>query len=128
MWISQAYAQAADMAMTPGAPSAGEAFAWNMGLIVVMVVLFYLLLIRPQQSRMKEHAKMLSALKKGDAIITSGGLVGKIDKVIDDREVVLDLGNGTKVTALRTYIQGKNEGLPHQKPANDAKDEEKKKG
>jgi preprotein translocase subunit YajC len=69
----------------------------------------------PQQKRFKEHAKMLSALKKGDKVTTSGGLVGKVHKIVDDTEVVIDLGE-VKVTALRSAIQGKTD----LKPANDS--------
>lgn len=103
----------------PGAPSVGEAFAWNMGMVLVLVVLFYFLLIKPQQRRFKEHTNMLSGLKKGDKVVTGGGLIGTIDKIGDSDEVVVDLGNGVKVTALRSTIQGKND--PRSKPANDQK-------
>lgn len=122
MFITKAYASAqatsgelaADLA---NAPSATEAFIYNMGLIVVLVALFYVLLIMPQQRRFKEHNKMLDALKKGDRVVTGGGLVGKVDKIIDEKEVLIDLGNGVKVTALRAMIQGKTELAP--KAAND---------
>ena len=90
------------------APSAANAFAWNMGLILILVIMFYILLIRPQQKRFAEHRTMLDALKKGDKVVTSGGLVGKVDKIGDDvDEVIIDLGNGVKVTALRHTIQNK---------------------
>ncbi|CAG0910210.1 unnamed protein product, partial [Cyprideis torosa] len=56
----------ADIATATDAPSAASAFAWNMGLIAVMVVMFYLLLIRPQQRRFNEHKAMMDNLKKGD--------------------------------------------------------------
>lgn len=91
----------------PGAPSAGEALAWNIGLVLVLVAMFYVMLIMPQQRRFKEHSQMLAALKKGDEVITGGGLIGTIDKLVNDREVVVDLGNGVKVTALRSSIQAK---------------------
>lgn len=110
MLISMAYAQEVAMDTTEiveEAPSAANAFAWNMGLILILVVMFYILLIRPQQKRFTEHKSMLDALKKGDKVVTSGGLVGKIDKLSDDDEVVVDLGNGVKVTALRHTIQNK---------------------
>ncbi len=112
MLISKAYAQ--DPVITaqamPKAPGAGEAFVWNMGLVVVLMVLFYVLLILPQQKRFKEHSQMLSGLKKGDKVVTGGGLVGKIDKISDGNdEVVVDLGNGTKVTAVRSTLQAKND-------------------
>jgi preprotein translocase subunit YajC len=114
MLISMAYAQelAADTAIVIGeAPSTANAFAWNVGLIVLMVVMFYILLIRPQQKRFAQHKTMLDGLKKGDAIVTSGGLVGKIDKLTSDDEVVVDLG-GMKVTALRSTIQAKTDKTP----------------
>lgn len=113
MLISKAYAQeiATDTSMAVGdvaaeAPSAANAFAWNMGLIVLLVVMFYILLIRPQQKRFAEHKAMVDALQKGDAVITAGGLVGKIDKLTNDEEVVVDLG-GAKVTAVRSTLQVK---------------------
>ena len=122
-----AYAQelAADTSIIVGeAPSTANAFAWNVGLIVLMVVMFYILLIRPQQKRFAEHKTMLDGLKKGDAIVTSGGLVGKIDKLTSDDEVVVDLG-GMKVTALRSTIQAKTDKAPL--ASNDKKPAAKKK-
>ncbi len=76
----------------------------NMGLILVMFVLFYVLLIRPQQKRLKAQQAMLSALKKGDRVVTGAGFVGTISDIKSDREVEVDLGNGFKVTALRYTI------------------------
>ena len=111
MLISKAHAAMAEasdeLVDLANAPTPAEAFMWNIGLVVVLVGLFYVLLIVPQQRRFKEHSDMLADLKKGDRIVTGGGLVGKIDKIVDDKEVVVDLGNGTKVTALRSMIQSK---------------------
>lgn len=104
MFISTAYASADVMA---GAPTTGEAFMMNMLLILVLVALFYVLMIMPQQKRFKEHRAMLDSLKKGDKVLTAGGLIGKVDKIKDDNEVVVDLGNGIKVSALRSTIQSK---------------------
>ena len=132
MFISKAYAQSeqaleidpATAALAANAPSAGEAMLWNVGLVLILVAMFYVLLIRPQQKRFKEHSDMLNALKKGDKVITGGGLVGKIDTLVDDREVIVDLGGGLKVTAMRSSLQGKAD-LP--KPANDSAKDDKKK-
>lgn len=122
MLISKAYAQAVEIGNSVAAvapPSAGEAFMWNMGMVLVLVMLFYMLLIRPQQKRFREHSQMLQALKKGDDIVTGGGLVGKISKITEgDDNVVVDLGNGLKVTALRNTLQTKTP--LNMKPANDA--------
>ncbi len=127
MLISKAYAQGVELASgAASAPNAGEAFMMNMGLVLILVALFYVLLIRPQQKRFKEHSEMLTALKKGDKVITGGGLVGKVDKITDgDNEVVVDLGGGVKVTALRSTIQSKNDARVA--PAKDAKKSDSKK-
>lgn len=108
--ISIAYAQeviadtANEMDVVVGqAPSAGNAFAWNMGLILVLVLMFYVLLIRPQQKRFAAHKDMVNALKKGDKVVTGGGLVGTISKLTNDDEVEVDLGS-SKVTALRSTL------------------------
>ncbi|MCI5060535.1 MAG: preprotein translocase subunit YajC [Alphaproteobacteria bacterium] len=112
MLISMAYAQemvAENIDVIADAPSATNAFAWNMGMIIILVVMFYILLIRPQQKRFQEHKAMLDGLKKGDKIVTNGGLVGKVDKLSGDDEVMIDLGNKIKVTAMRHSIQTKVE-------------------
>jgi len=124
MLISKAYAQAVETldgeAVLPEAPSAMEAFVWNMGLVGILVLMFYVLLIRPQQKRFREHSQMLQGLKKGDKVVTGGGLVGKITKITDGSdEVEVDLG-GVTVKALRNTLQGKNDPLGA-KPANDTK-------
>ena len=119
MLISKAYAQSTETAeiALAQAPSTTEALISTIGLPILLVILFYVLLIVPQQRRFKQHAAMLGELKKGDKVVTGGGLVGKIDKVVDEKEVVVDLGGGMKVTALRSTIQGKADALL--KPAND---------
>ena len=130
MLISRAYAAAVEQSDAlndlANAPTPQEALIWNIGLVIVLVALFYFLLIMPQQRRFKEHSEMLSDLKKGDRVVTSGGLVGRIDKVLDDKEVIIDLGNGIKVTALRSMIQGKTD-LKPKKAANDSADEDQSK-
>lgn len=130
MFISKAYAQGveigSDVVAGGDAPGAMEAFIWNMGLVGVLVLLFYVLLIAPQQKRFKEHSAMLSALKKGDRVVTGGGLVGSVDKLVDDSEVIVDLGNGLKVTALRSTLQT-GAAVLNKPAANDAKKADKKK-
>jgi preprotein translocase subunit YajC len=98
MFISIAHAA------TEAAPTMADTFWTNMGLIGVMFVLFYFLMIRPQQKRLKEQRNMLDTLKKGDKVVTGGGLLATVTNVISDTEVEIDLG-GTKVVALRYTIQ-----------------------
>lgn len=109
MLIAKAYA-AAETAVTaiPDAPSAMEAFGLNMLLIAILVLMFYVLLIMPQQKRFAQHREMLNALKKGDRVVTVGGLLGTVDSVNETAgEIVLDLGNNIKVSVLRHSIQSR---------------------
>ena len=80
----------------------------NMVMLVVLVILFYVLLVMPQQKRFKRHKEMVDTLKKGDRVLTAAGFIGTVDKIDSDKgEIVLDLGSGMKVTALRSSIQNK---------------------
>ena len=92
----------------------------NIAMVLVMGVMFYLLLIRPQQKRYKEHNKMLGLLDKGSKVVTQGGLVGVIEKSISDSEVLIDFGNGVKMSVMRSYILGRYEDAIPSTVANDA--------
>ncbi|WP_291842909.1 preprotein translocase subunit YajC [Maricaulis sp.] len=93
-------------------------------MLVLMGLVFYFLLIRPQQKRMKEHKALIDGLKRGDEVITQGGMIGKIAKVTDE-EVTLDLGEGVKVRIVRSTIADVK-GRTAPKPANDSKTDAKK--
>ena len=80
-----------------------------------MVVIFYVLLIRPQQTRAKQHRAVLEALKKGDTVITGGGLVGRVIRV-DGDEVEVELGQNVRVRAVKSTL---TEVRTLAKPAND---------
>jgi preprotein translocase subunit YajC len=97
VFITPAYAQAA------GAPGAGDFIGMILPLVLIMGV-FYFLLIRPQQRKMKEHQDMLSKVGKGDTVITTGGLIGKVVKVVDDAELQVEIGENIRVRVLRTGI------------------------
>ena len=96
MIISNAYAQAA----------AGGADSGFMGLlpIVLMFVLLYFLMIRPQMKRAKEHKQMVEALQKGDEVLTAGGVVGRIT-VMGDAYVSLEIAPGIEVSVQRSAVQ-----------------------
>ena len=111
MFSSPAYAQ------TAGAASGASGFAAYSGFvpIVLMVVIFYFLLIRPQQARVKQHKQMIDAVKKGDVAVTGGGLIGRVSKV-DGDEVEIELAPNVRVRAIKstlTEVRGTT------KPAND---------
>ncbi|NBB83790.1 MAG: preprotein translocase subunit YajC [Alphaproteobacteria bacterium] len=71
--------------------------------LILIFVVFYFLLIRPQQKRMKEHREMLSNLRRGDRVVTGGGIIGQIVKVGDD-ELTVEIGEGMRVKVLRSTV------------------------
>ena len=94
MWISPAYAQSG---------GDGGGLMTFLPLILIFVV-FYFLLIRPQQKKAKEHQAMVSALRRGDQVVTQGGLIGKVSKVKDDNEIEVELAEGVKVRVVQSTI------------------------
>ena len=72
--------------------------------LVLIFVVFYFLLIRPQQKKMKEHRAMVEALRRGDRVITAGGIYGKVSKVINDGEVQVEIADGVRVRVQRHTI------------------------
>ena len=100
MFESPAFAQA-----TNGTGAAGGAAAiLNMVLPLVLIfIIFYILLIRPQQKRMKQHQEMLGGVKPRDMAVTNGGLIGKVTKV-DDHEVELEVAQGVRVRVMKSML------------------------
>jgi preprotein translocase subunit YajC len=80
-----------------------EAFAQFIPLILIFAIM-YLLLIRPQQKKLKEHQAMVAALRRGDLIITQGGIIGKVSKVKDDNEIEVELAENVKVRVVKTTV------------------------
>ena len=86
------------------APSAASGlFTSGIVPMVLVFVIFYFLMIRPQQKRMKEHQAQIMAVKKGDRVVTGGGLIGKVTKVGDD-EVEIELAQGIRVQAVKSTL------------------------
>ena len=97
MFVTPAYAQSA------GVPAVGDLMGMILPLVMIMGV-FYFLLIRPQQRKMKEHQELISKVARGDTDVTNGGLIGKVTKVVDDKELLVEVGEGVKVRVLRQGI------------------------
>ena len=75
--------------------------------LILIFVIFYFFLIRPQQKKIKDHKKMVESLKRGDRIITSGGIIGTVDRVMDNDRAEVIIGESTKVEIIRsTGVQG----------------------
>ena len=118
MLLSSAFAQDA----APAAAASPDAMLQFLPIILIFVV-FYFLLIRPQQKKLKTHKEMLGALRRGDRVVTGGGIIGTITKVVDDNEVLLEIAEGVRVRVQRPMISGvlaKTEPAPEPKePRND---------
>jgi preprotein translocase subunit YajC len=112
MFSSPAYAQSG-AATAPGGVSA---FVVQFAPLLLIFVIFYFLLIRPQSRRMKQHRDMISAVKRNDVAVTTGGLIGKVTKV-EENEIELEIAAGTRVRVVKSML---SEIRPHgAKPAND---------
>ena len=72
--------------------------------LILIFVIFYFFLIRPQQKRVKEHKSMVESLKRGDEVITSGGIIGVVERVMEDDRIEVDLGDNIKVQIIRSTI------------------------
>lgn len=107
------------------APGGAGGFGSTLVFLGLMIAIFYFMLWRPQQKQAKEHRSMLSALKKGDAVVTSGGVLGRIHAV-GDKFVMLEVGQNQRLRVLTSAISGKApDGLLEETP-DAAKAEEKK--
>ena len=72
--------------------------------LILIFVIFYFFLIRPQQKRVKEHKDMVASLKRGDEVITSGGIIGKVDRVMEDDRIEVILTDNVKVQIIKSTI------------------------
>ena len=98
MFISNAYANAA------GAPQGGGTME-SIFMLVIFGLIFYFMIFRPQSKRVKEHKNLMSSLSKGDEVLTSGGILGKIAKISDENDyVLLSLNDTTQITIKKDYI------------------------
>ena len=72
--------------------------------LVLIVVIMYFLVLRPQQQRVKQHQAMVKALRRGDTVVTNGGLVGKVTKVVDDDQIEVEISDGVRVRQMRSMV------------------------
>ena len=97
MFASPAFAQAA------GAPSGAAAFGQFIPLILIFVIMYFLL-IRPQQKKVKQHRAMVDALRRGDQVVTQGGIIGKVTHVREDGELEVEIAQGVKVRVVKATV------------------------
>ena len=108
MLVTPAYAQAAG--------AAGPSLLAQLPFFIAIFAIFYFLLIRPQQKKLKEHQAMVEALRRGDQVVTQGGILGKVHKVKDDDEVEVEIAEGVRVKVVKATIA---QVVSKTEPAND---------
>ena len=116
MFVSPAFAQDA------GAPAGGGMMeiATSLMPILLLVVIFWLLIFRPQQKRMKAQQAMLASITRGDTVVTTGGIVGKVTKAVDGEDLEVEIAQGTRVKVVRTMVadvRSKSQPVNDNKPA-----------
>jgi preprotein translocase subunit YajC len=97
MLISPAFAQAAS-------PLGGDNMLMSLLPFILIFVIMYFLILRPQQKRAKQHQEMVRNVRRGDTVVTSGGLIGKVTKVIDDEQIEVELADEIRVRQMRSMV------------------------
>lgn len=98
MFATPVYAQASPL-------GGGDAFSMLIPFVLV-IIMAYFLILRPQQKRTKEHQELIKNLRRGDTVVTSGGLVGKVTKVVDDEQIEVEIADGVRVRQVRSMVSG----------------------
>jgi preprotein translocase subunit YajC len=97
MWITPAFAQ--------GSPTSD---LFNLGspiwMLVAMFGIMYFLVLRPQQKRARQHSEMVKNVRRGDTVITNGGLIGKVTKVIDDDQIEIEIADDVRIRQMRQMV------------------------
>ncbi len=100
MFISPAFAQGSPLG---GFGGDGSMLTSLLPFVLIFVIMYFLIL-RPQQQRVKQHAEMVKSVRRGDTVITSGGLIGKVTKVIDDDQIEVEIADGIRVRQMRQMV------------------------
>src|SRR6266699_378276 len=117
------------MFVTPAFAQGGGMFGGDNMLVqllpfILIFVIMYFLILRPQQKRTKDHQELIKNVRRGDTVITSGGLVGKVTKVVDDDQIEFEISDGVRVRQMRQMISGvRAKGEPAKEKSEPAKDE-----
>ena len=116
MLITPAYAQAA---------AGGDGgLMFQLLPFALIFVIMYFLILRPQQKKVKDHAELVKNIRRGDTVVTSGGLVGKVTKVVDDDQIEFEISDGVRVRQMRQMISGvRSKGEPAKEKSEAAKED-----
>ncbi len=122
MWISPAFAQAA------AAPAAGATdFLVQLVPLFLIIGIMYFLVLRPQQQRVKAHQALVAAVKRGDIVVTGGGIVGKVIKVLENDEVLVEIAEDVRIKVIKgTIADVRSKGEPTAVSDKSKNDDDKK--
>jgi preprotein translocase subunit YajC len=100
MLITPAFAQAA--------AAGGDTNSMLMSLLpfALIFVIMYFLILKPQQKKLKDHQELVKNIRRGDTVVTNGGMVGKVTKVVDDDQVEIEIADGVKIRQMRQMVSG----------------------
>lgn len=98
MLISTAYAQG-----TPGATATSDIFIQFMPFVLIIVIMYFLV-IRPQQQRLKAHQQLIANVRRGDTVVTSGGIIGKVVKVLEGDEILLEIAEDVRIKVVKSML------------------------
>ena len=115
MFVTPAFAQ--------GSPLGSDSLLVTMLPFVLIFVIMYFLILRPQQKKVKDHQELVKNIRRGDTVVTSGGLVGKVTKVVDDDQIEFEISDGVRVRQMRQMISGVRAKGEPAKEKSEAKDE-----
>ena len=115
MLITPAFAQ--------GGAFGGDNMLVSLLPFILIFVIMYFLILRPQQKKMKDHQELVKNIRRGDTVVTSGGLVGKVTKVVDDDQIEFEISDGVRVRQMRQMISGVRAKGEPAKEKSEAKDE-----
>jgi preprotein translocase subunit YajC len=118
MFVTPAFAQEAPPA--GGGGLLGSGLLETLALPVMLILIFWLLIFRPQQKRMKQQQAMLASIQRGDTVVTTGGIVGKVTKAIDGEDLEVEIAQGTRVKVVRHMVadvRSKSQPVSDAKPA-----------
>lgn len=99
MFITEAFAQTA-----PGATAGGADILMSILPFILIFVVMYFLIIRPQRANMKKREELLKNIRRGDQVVTGGGIIGKVSKVVDDNELEVEIADGIKIRVVRSGV------------------------
>jgi preprotein translocase subunit YajC len=118
MLFTPAYAQAA------GGSDFNSLLTSPLPVFALIFVIMYFLILRPQQKKVRDHAELVKNIRRGDTVVTSGGLVGKVTKVVDDDQIEFEISDGVRVRQMRQMISGvRAKGEPAKEKGELGKDE-----